>query len=478
MDKELGESCRFCLSSDKTRSYYQLSTYQHVDQLGSAFGLISDLMTIGLHPGHLCDECHLVINRFMKLRQVAQINEATFEKQHNDTIIDDSESVLMDTEEPNSFEKEDEEESESIILKPKDIKLEPQMIVNAETGELISVVDQKGGNQNSQLSSVTVDSHENKTKKIIFYENGKVTSNKYIESRYDDDVALYKCDKCEKGFRTVKLLRNHFLTHTTEQVRCPICVPDRYVKPHVLRKHLKFVHKNQRDIPCEYSGCKKMFKQREVMKRHLQMVHMGEKILCNICGKGVLNIHYHKQNCNKENVSKSKCELCDRAYSCKKSLETHMLSVHMDIKETCPQCGKDVRFLKSHIKFVHEGEQLQRYPCGEPECDQSFVTKQNLSKHVNKVHEGERDQCEICFEWLKNLPSHMYQVHKQGKQHVCDDCGKVFYKSYDLKVHIQRVHEGLRHTCKECGKSIAKINEHMKFVHGIAIPFKKEIFTE
>jgi len=276
------------------------------------------------------------------------------------------------------------------------------------------------------------------------------------------------CQVCSKGFRTLKLLRSHMEIHKDVR-RCPICIPVKFFKPYVLKKHLKIVHKKVKDIPCEFNGCDKMFKQKLVMKTHMKVVHYGERALCNICGKAVRNMHYHRLNCNRDNVNRIVCELCEKPFSCKTALELHVNGVHANIKEVCPVCGKEVRFVNSHMRFAHSEEKLNKFACNIPGCDKTFITKQNVAKHIERVHDGKKDQCTICKEWLKNLPSHMYQVHKQGKEHVCDDCGKVFYRSYDLKLHIQRVHMGIRFTCNECGKSVSKINEHLKVVHGVTM---------
>ena len=50
--------------------------------------------------------------------------------------------------------------------------------------------------------------------------------------------------------------------------------------------------------------------------------------------------------------------------------------------------------------------------------------------------------------------------------HCCNQCGKVFTRSYDLKRHIRRVHTAERpHVCSSCSKSFAtadKLRRHEK----------------
>ena len=66
-----------------------------------------------------------------------------------------------------------------------------------------------------------------------------------------------------------------------------------------------------------------------------------------------------------------------------------------------------------------------------------------------------------------NLDDHMRGKHKTGQQYPCSVCGKVFYSSYDLRLHRERVHEGIRYICPECGQRVSKVKDHLKSVHGI-----------
>ena len=242
-----------------------------------------------------------------------------------------------------------------------------------------------------------------------------------------------------------------------------------YIQVYQEAKHLEG---KSRDITCEFDGCEKSFKQKEVMKTHLKLVHLKEFSLCNICGDSVRNMNYHLQSCNKESISKHFCEICSKAFSCKKSLETHIETIHGENTTTlCPVCSKEVKNLKSHHVLAHSEEDLIKHPCEKPGCDALFRNKQNAKKHYKVIHLGKKEQCTICNEWQKSLHSHMMVTHQLGKKHMCNECGKVFYKNCDLKVHIEKIHnqKGRRYTCPECGKTVSKIKEHMKSIHGLDI---------
>ena len=205
------------------------------------------------------------------------------------------------------------------------------------------------------------------------------------------------------------------------------------------------------------------------MRRHYKMVHLKERTICNVCGEHVLSMWYHEKNCNPENVRVFKCHICDKSLSNKISLNAHIESIHENKRFICSVCCKEVKQLESHMKRVHSEDELQRkYPCTESGCASSaFKTKQDLERHIKAVHRGEKEECPICHDMLKNLPLHLYTTHKQGKQHVCNSCGKIFYKTFELNQHIQRVHLGgsFKQECSLCGAQVVKLSDHMKNVH-------------
>jgi len=277
------------------------------------------------------------------------------------------------------------------------------------------------------------------------------------------------CNICGKTCGTKKLLRSHMLVHTSAVVKCPKCIPDRYLKEYGLKKHLRNCHKSK-DIPCDIPGCPKMFKLREVMLRHIKSVHNMERTLCPHCGAAVINLSYHLEKCNRDNLDHITCKICNKQYASKMSLLLHEKSIHGPDTglEVCTVCGKSVKDMKSHMKVNHSETNQRTMQCHVEGCKSMFRTKQEVTNHYNRVHLDIKAQCSICLQWLKNLPEHISQVHNRDRKHVCNECGKQFFKNSDLKLHIERVHTGKRYNCPECGRTVSKIREHMKVAHGIS----------
>ncbi|XP_017491150.1 PREDICTED: zinc finger protein 236 [Rhagoletis zephyria] len=112
--------------------------------------------------------------------------------------------------------------------------------------------------------------------------------------------------------------------------------------------------------------------------------------------------------------------------------------------------------------------------CTYPNCDSTFTNVGNLDMHL-KRHHGKQPtksldlsekeclfhcpqlECtyheahtsKMHFKTLKYLRQHYQKVHV-AKTNICNQCGKAFISSSQLKVHMERMC-GVKYTCRECG---------------------------
>ena len=127
------------------------------------------------------------------------------------------------------------------------------------------------------------------------------------------------------------------------------------------------------------------------------------------------------------------------------------------ICECCKKSFFSANHLQKHINVIHNGQ--RDYKCDS--CEKTFPTERNMKLHINSVHNGQKDhQCDSftkAFSQAANLKTHINAVHNGKKGHKCDSCGKTFSSAQYLKIHINSVHNGQKdHKCDSCGKAFSR----------------------
>ena len=175
--------------------------------------------------------------------------------------------------------------------------------------------------------------------------------------------------------------------------------------------------------------CEKSYERRSHLKRHFESVHLGQKITF---------------------------DLCNKQFSCKDSLASHLKSKHQSKKNyfKCTQCDKQftsISSLRMHIESVHDlSENGLIITC--KECHKKFFYKQNFTTHVKNFHKG-----------LEIEPEIVSKVDNQ-KSFPCKQCSNSYTKSYNLFRHIRESHIN----CTTCGKTFENkevLSNHIQNTH-------------
>lgn len=139
------------------------------------------------------------------------------------------------------------------------------------------------------------------------------------------------------------------------------------------------------------------------------------------------------------------CNQCNKSFSRKDNLNTHIKSVHLKEKKYhCDQCDKSFgqkSKLNVHIKTVHLKQ--KEFNC--KYCDKSFGQKCNLKVHIKTVHLKQKDfNCEHCnysCGQQVHLNIHINSVHLKQKVFNCDQCEYCCSVKGNLNNHIKLIHE-------------------------------------
>ncbi|XP_072757753.1 uncharacterized protein [Anoplolepis gracilipes] len=158
--------------------------------------------------------------------------------------------------------------------------------------------------------------------------------------------------------------------------------------------------------------------------------------------------HLYKDTITNESVSK---ENCVKTSEEPKKLKITLKNFHCSV---CNKTFSTAYNYKQHIG-IHFTDQ-QKFHC--KDCGISFAWKSTLNKHIVNNHSLDGPQkfvCDICpkvYSTLSQVNEHVKRDHLKQRDHVCQTCGKTFFKRFDLKIH-SRTHTNERpYVCNVCSK--------------------------
>ncbi|XP_011297654.1 zinc finger protein 2 homolog [Fopius arisanus] len=124
----------------------------------------------------------------------------------------------------------------------------------------------------------------------------------------------------------------------------------------------------------------------------------------------------------------------------------------------CTICKK--KFSTASNLKQHTGTHFldqQKFHC--KECGMTFAWKSTLNKHLASNHRPDGPQkfvCEICprvYPTLSQVNEHVRRDHLKVRNHVCEECGKSFFKKFDLKSHMRTHTKERPYVCRICDKT-------------------------
>ncbi|XP_035712316.1 PR domain zinc finger protein 5-like [Folsomia candida] len=272
------------------------------------------------------------------------------------------------------------------------------------------------------------------------------------------------CSTCLKTFRTKANLTRHMSTHNLDaKVKCEICARI-FRNPRTLSNHIKRLHTNRDRAICDV--CHRGFFSPDNLRRHISAVHCTitrPRFPCGFpaCDKSYLtkaDVSKHIKIEHAENPARFPCTLCGKEFRSKHNLDAHISTHTTEKPYSCFTCGR--HFSNAYKLKIHEVTHLEQFArrifkC--EICDQTFLLKGYLQRHIQAVHENRRNHpCTFCdkrFSRSDNLRRHVEATHTGNEKiHSCDKCNFRSHSKGTLAHHAKRHNPANRRECYFCQK--------------------------
>ncbi|XP_051875965.1 LOW QUALITY PROTEIN: zinc finger protein 366 [Pristis pectinata] len=220
---------------------------------------------------------------------------------------------------------------------------------------------------------------------------------------------------------------------------------------------------NQKRWQCRM--CEKSYTSKYNLVTHI-LGHSGIKPhACSQCGKPFKQLsHLHTHMLTHQGTRPHKCHVCHKAFTQTSHLKRHMMQ-HSDVKPyNCGICGRGFAY-PSELK-AHETKHANGRDNICVECGLDFPTLAQLKRHLTS-HRGPTlyrcDECDKTFQYPSQLQNHTMK-HKDIRPYICTECGMEFIQSHHLKQH-SLTHKGVKeHKCGICGREftlLANMKRHV-----------------
>ena len=173
----------------------------------------------------------------------------------------------------------------------------------------------------------------------------------------------------------------HMKCHESREFKCDFC--EKIFKSSLsLKSHKDQIHTHFARFKCP--ECFKSYKQKKMLIQHTKIVHSTKKYKCNECGKHyafqyVLNEHIKERHTKREIVKTFVCSICNKMFARNSELTTHAKN-HEEPKIPCGICNRKVKTkksLKEHM-LIHSKE--TPYKCNT--CEKVFNNSGSRYRHM------------------------------------------------------------------------------------------------
>ena len=156
-------------------------------------------------------------------------------------------------------------------------------------------------------------------------------------SKNATEASLIRCQFCDEVFGNQNILKNH-IRNIHEEVknnssnRSSFCEKD-FATQRTLLRHISSVHEKKKPHACPQ--CKATFAAKNNLKQHIYNVHEKERPEPKVMSQSEVLKYLEAKSSKKSKTHKFQCEICDKVFPLKTTLENHIQKIHeeIDIKE-------------------------------------------------------------------------------------------------------------------------------------------------
>lgn len=307
-----------------------------------------------------------------------------------------------------------------------------------------------------------------------------------VEDEADDGtqpLEQIQCNLCAMRFKSRARFQRHVI-RVHKKFSCDVCSFSHRNEDYVML-HMN-IHEGKNENQCRF--CNKQFTTKISTIRHME-VHLDTKKYqcdkCGLCFSQTTVLYNHKLQHEAEETP-LRCEICNQIFKTKRTFRHHMVTHQADRpRYSCEYCGKTFTekytlkvHKRTHPEAVQASEQYQEHQYQQESqqqqqqqqqrqqsyhqsqttynqseapntnsaalaptvpkfnciiCDQAFMTKDHLNKHMEKEHD-------VILKSLTIANFSQYEVVTNEARKPCHICGQIFSAQHNLDYHLEHVH--------------------------------------
>ena len=140
-------------------------------------------------------------------------------------------------------------------------------------------------------------------------------------------------------------------------------------------------------FPCYF--CHKSYRYQRSLSEHFIDRHLYQRYICSYCDKAFVNCDDLGKHLENYHHKKFLCEICNKFFSCKYSLDVHYTAKHTEKRFHCNCCLRKYQYKSSLQKHHISCHSDKRYKCFV--CNRTYKDGRALRRHQRQNNHFEKE---------------------------------------------------------------------------------------